>query len=426
MNKSNSTFLKDSLAERLWPYFGWLSFLFFTTFLVLNRAVHALLALFLVVIAIVISYACRLQLDKELRVLAWVLVANLLLALPNIVLGRDGLISLENPVRMLMMLPLIMAVMYSGLRIRFISVGLAFGMLAAALVVTWQYYSLGEPRPGIHYNPLLFSEIAMSVFAVLLVASLVYRDRLAPLYIVGLLAALYCVNISGSRGTFIAIVPMAFYLIWWSWRRGALTQVFSSRRELWKPAILLILSGLLISNGPILDRIRLATKQTTDYLESADTMTSISLRLELWRGALMAGRDHPLLGIGFRERYTYLNQKIADGDLKPYVANSRHVHNDYLAALQSRGIPGLLLQLLLYGAPIWIFMRGLAGARDDKLFAALAGMLVTIGYATYSLTEVPMHNGQPLVFFIVIISLCIGIIKHTRSAVSADNPRKSG
>ncbi|MCH7881062.1 MAG: O-antigen ligase family protein [Proteobacteria bacterium] len=426
MNKLNSSVLTHSLAERLWPYFGWLVFLFFTTFLVFDRVVYALLALFLVVIACVIAYAYRLQWDKELRVLAWVLVANLLLALPNIVLGRDGLISLENPVRMLMMLPLILAVMYSGLRIRFISVGLAVGMLVAALVVGWQYYFLGEDRPGIHYNPLLFSEVAMSAFAVLLAASLVYRDRLAPLYIVGLLAAFFCVIISGSRGTLIAIVPMAFYLMWWGWRRGAVNRVFSSRRFLWISAIMLILSGLLISSGSFMERIHLAAKQTTDYMENANTETSISLRLELWRGALMAGRDHPLLGIGFRERHTYLNQKIADGELKPYVANSRHAHNDYLDALQSRGVPGLILQLLIYGVPILIFMRGLAEARDEKLFAALAGMLVTISYATYSLTEVPMHNGQPLVFYIVIISLCIGIIKHTKSAVSADNPRKSG
>ena len=140
----------------------------------------------------------------------------------------------------------------------------------------------------------------------------------------------------------------------------------------------------------------------------------------------MAGREHPLLGIGYRERENYLSQKILIGELKPYVANRYHPHNDYMDALQSRGVPGLILQILIYAILIWIFMRGLAGATDVKLFAALAGILVNISYATYSLTGEPMFTGLTLIFFIVINSLCIGIIKFTKNSISADNSRQSG
>ena len=137
----------------------------------------------------------------------------------------------------------------------------------------------------------------------------------------------------------------------------------------------------------------------------------------------MAGREHPLLGIGYRDREIYLSQKILNGELKPYVANKHHPHNDYMYALQSRGVPGLILQILIYAILIWIFMRGLAGVTDEKLFAALAGILVTISYATYSLTLQPMFNGLTLILFIVINSLCIGIMKFTRNTKSADNSR---
>ena len=137
----------------------------------------------------------------------------------------------------------------------------------------------------------------------------------------------------------------------------------------------------------------------------------------------MAGREHPLLGIGYRESENYLNQKILNGELKPYVANMHHTHNDYMDALQSRGVPGLILQILIYAILIFIFLRGLAGVTDEKLFAALAGILVTISYATYSLTLQPMFNGLTLILFIVINSLCIGIMKFTRNTKSADNSR---
>jgi len=421
MNKSTSTTVAQPISERLWPAFGWFIGSYFAVSVVLNRFFFSLFALLALGVAFVAIYAHRPRWDAELRALALLLLANLLLALPNLVLARDGLLSLENPVRMLLMLPLILAVMRYGLKARFICVGLAIGMLAASLVVTWQHYVQGVALPGIYYHYLLFSEVVMSGFAMLLAASLGDRDRLTPLYIAGLLAALYCVILSGSRGTLLAIVPIAVFLLWWGWRRGALRLILSSRRVLVLPVILLFMGAVLISTGQFIDRVELAGKQTTNYFERGDASTPISIRLELWQGALIAGREHPLLGVGFRDHGAYLEQKILDGELKPYVANKRHAHNDYLGALQSRGVPGLIMQLLIYALPMLIFLRGLKEARGEKLFVALGGALVTISFATYSLTEVPMHNGQPLVFYIITISLCIGILKHSQSAVSADH-----
>jgi len=56
-------------------------------------------------VVFVAVYGYRPRWDFGLRALALLLIVNLLLALPNIVLGNDGLLSLSNPVRMLFMLP---------------------------------------------------------------------------------------------------------------------------------------------------------------------------------------------------------------------------------------------------------------------------------------------------------------------------------
>ncbi len=368
-------------------------------------------------------YSYRPRWDAELRALVWLLLANLLLVLPNLILARDGLLSLENPVRMLLMLPMILAVMRFGFKARFINIGLAVGMLAAALVAGWQFHMLGLGRTGIHYNPIHFGSVAMSAFSVLLAACLVIRDRLALLYMAGLLAALYCVILSGSRGTLLAIVPIIIFLLWWGWRRGVWKEKSSWRKILLFPIIFLFLGTVLVGTGNFLDRVQLAVNQSSDYFDGDDKMSGVSIRMELWRGALMAGREHPLLGIGYRERENYLNQKILNGELKPYAANKHHTHNDYMDALQSRGVPGLILQILIYAILILIFMRNLAGVTDEKLFAALAGILVNISYATYSLTAEPMFTGISLIFFIVINSLCIGIMKFTKNTISADNSR---
>ena len=98
-----------------------------------------------------------------------------------------------------------------------------------------------------------------------------------------------------------------------------------------------------------------------------------------------------------------------------------HAHNDYFGALQNTGVPGLILQLLIYAVPLLIFLRGLDEAKGKQRVAALGGAMMTISYATHSLTEVPMHNGLPLIFSIVTISLCIGILKHSQGAISSDH-----
>ncbi len=51
----------------------------------------------------------------------------------------------------------------------------------------------------------------------------------------------------------------------------------------------------------------------------------------------------------------------------------------------SRGVPGLILQMLFYAVPLMIFIGGLQQAIGEKLFAAPGGTLMTAAYMTYSL-----------------------------------------
>ena len=105
------------------------------------------------------------------------------------------------------------------------------------------------------------------------------------------------------------------------------------------------------------------------------------------------------------------------------VAKYRHAHNDYFNALQNRGVPGLIIQLLIYAVPLVIFLRSLTKSGGVRLTAALGGTLMTLSYATFSLTDVPMRNGLMLVFYIVTISLLIGVVKHSQKDFSADTSR---
>jgi O-antigen ligase len=420
--KNNKPLVETGVdRNRMHLAFKWLVFLFFATILVFDRAVYNLISLLIVGLAFTSIYIYRPCWDKQVQILSLVLVANLLLAVPNLVMARDGLLSLENPVRMLLMIPLILTVKRIGIPVRFICVGLAIGVLIASVMISWQYYIEGITRPGGHYNPILFSEIAMSVFAIMLAAFLIFDDRLRVLYLVSLLASLYCVVLSGSRGTMLAIVPTIILLVWWMWRSDQGKAIWSSRRFILLPGILLFLGLIVISTGDFVERTRIAISETSDYFEKDDASTAVGLRLELWRGTLLAAREHPMFGIGHRDRNVFIKEKIKNGELRPDVKEMRHAHSDYFGALQTRGIPGLILQVLIYLIPLLIFLRALDVARGEQLFAALAGTLTTIAYMTYSLTEVPMHNGLPLIFYIVTISLFVGLLDPSQKNISSNH-----
>jgi len=162
--------------------------------------------------------------------------------------------------------------------------------------------------------------------------------------------------------------------------------------------------------------------QTDDYFQRSVVRTSVGLRLELWRGAWLAGNEHPILGVGEFRRQPFIAQKIIDGELTSDIANWLHVHNDYLNALQLRGYPGLLLVLVFYALMMIIFLRGLSQSKGEQLVASLGGALMTVGYATYSLTSVPMRSGITVIFYVITISICIGIIKHSPRINSAEIP----
>jgi O-antigen ligase len=407
--------------QGIWPIFSWLVFMLFSTILIFDRAVYNLLALLIVCLASSVIILHGRLWDAEVKILALVLLANILLAIPNLILGHDDLMSLENPLRMLLMIPLLLAVKRCGLSARFICTGLAIGMLMTSLVVSWQYFVQDVERPGIHYNPILFSEIAMSAFAILLAAWLIFKGRVSILYLFGLLASLYCVVLSGARGSLIALVPILVVWLFWEWGSGAYRGFWRSQRAFLLLVILLFMGILLASSEYVLDRGHLAVSQISDYFERAEASTSVGLRLEMWRGAILAAAEQPLLGIG--DQHIFVIGKVLSGELEPDVLIMRHAHSDYFGALMSRGVPGLILQLLIYAVPLYIFLRGLWQEKGDKLFAALAGTLMIVAYMAFSLTEVPMYNGLPLIFFIIMTSLLIGILRHTHDPTDADNSR---
>ena len=412
------------MIDRLWPASAWLTFLLFSTVLVLDKA-YNLFALSLLALAGMVLCARRPHVDTTVRWLIIVLSANVLLAVLNVALARDGVSGIEKPLKLLLLVPLLLAVSQSGLRTGFLYSGMAIGALAAAIGVTYQYHWLNMYRPGIHYNPLPFSEVAMSMFAVLLGATIAVRGRQKYLYVSGMLAALYCVLMSSSRGSLLAVVPMGGVLLLWLWWRSQLRVLMRPWWVLAATLIVVAITALAWNNSIVVRRVVLAHAEFHDYFENRVTQNNVGARLEMWRGALLAATERPLIGVGVESRNDFIRGRVEAGELMPIVLKLRHAHSEYFEGLQINGLLGLLVTMGLFFVPLWLFLRHLKVARGAPQGIALGGAMVVVGYATYALTEVPLHNSLTVVFYTMYLAVALGALEYARRETDANTPRQS-
>ena len=119
----------------------------------------------------------------------------------------------------------------------------------------------------------------------------------------------------------------------------------------------------------------------------------------------------PLTGIGSENRRKFLEDLETSGVIYVDSYPWRHSHSDYFDSLQRQGLPGMLIVVGLYWILFTAYWKSLAGSTREQFILALGGLLMVTGYATFSLTEVPLRNSLTLVFFIVLNAVLLGLLR---------------
>jgi O-antigen ligase len=136
--------------------------------------------------------------------------------------------------------------------------------------------------------------------------------------------------------------------------------------------------------------------------EQQDRDTSIGMRMQLWTAAWMMFKQHPVAGVGvsnFRQELAALKE---EGVVTEVVAREfGEPHNDFIGASAGYGVIGLLSILALYFVPAAVFLRRSAH-RDEAIHTwATIGLLFTLGYAQFSLTEMMFRNMRSVPIYAV-------------------------
>ena len=222
------------------------------------------------------------------------------------------------------------------------------------MLVPWQH---GVTAYGL---PLA---LVMSAFgAIALCAS----GRLRGVALLVYLSGLYPVTAVGLRGAILAIVVAL----------GAVTVLTGRAARKVPLAVLLIV--LLLGSFKIFERITYLPQQLLDHITLSDEggpHGTVRLRLDIWRIAIAAYRDAPVLGLGLQQ-FGLASAKHAETGYRPLGP-----HNSYLGTPVELGIPGLLLFLCGQSMIMIYLLRGgrrLTRDEDFVINALLLAMVVAV------------------------------------------------
>ncbi len=190
---------------------------------------------------------------------------------------------------------------------------------------------------------------------------------------IGLALALVALVLTGTRAALLGLLAGA--AVWALWRGARL-----SRRGI-AIGLAVLATGAIFYVSPMGQSMRSRTRWFREDPWGG-------ARLLLWRDSLRAGLAHPLLGFG-PETFSAIFPRFESKDLARAYPDFAYEspHNIFLDALDSQGIPGLLLLLCWCGlgfSAAW-YIRTKHPAVSASLAAALAAGIVSQQFTVFTI-----------------------------------------
>ena len=305
-----------------------------------------------------------------------------LLAVQTLHGGPWAVGAVSSSARFLLAVPVVLvAVRIGRALVPWADVSFALGALAAGAVMLFapREWSLG--RWGSPFlDPINFGGLAL-LLGVLSLLSVDWRRRdplpTRALKVAGFVGGLAASVPTGARGPWLAVLVLIVVLAFTTLRGRSLLM----RVALWAS----LAAALLVAFATVdafRGRFDLMAADLGSFFWGGERDTSPGVRLQIWRAALLAFAERPLLGLGGGGFAAAVDGYLASGVLSPLAAEAARaeLHNSYLAYAADFGIPGLLAIVSLFAVPAAAFARRL-GSDPVCRRAALMGLVVVVMYA---------------------------------------------
>lgn len=259
-------------------------------------------------------------------------------------------------------------------------------------------------------NPIVFGQISV-VLCALTAASFSYFRRLgnwAFLFpALGTILSLMAAIGSATRGAWLAL-PAMLILIIWHYRRSLLE---NTGKVLTGFLIFIIIFFMFSGWDVIQERITQAISEVQNYFEDPEKKVSPSgTRLDMWRAAFESGKNAPIFGPGKDQYLREIKRGVKTGKYGWEVGVRHFPHSEYATAFGYHGIAGLLSLILVFLIPCYIFWkrwRHPYGRKKDSI--GLAGLIIVISFAIFSMTDSPFEQRPTIMFFSIMMLITLAV-----------------
>ncbi|MEG9499459.1 O-antigen ligase [Mannheimia indoligenes] len=346
------------------------------------------------------------QMDKEEKYFIFSLIAYFLTFVMSAVFNGDGFREIDNPSRILLLIPLIFFFKLYPIKKVILFHFIPIGALLVGLLAVYHKFvlKLTKPFPGIMSIQAGDIAIILSLFSITIAFFWFAQkqNKIGILYIIfsglGLLASV----LTGARGGWIAF-PFCFLLI----LLFNFKQI--NKKILTLSTLLLIAAVSLFIYKPefgIQKRYNVAKNDINLYFAKGHKHSSLGARFDMWENAFIAISEKPVLGYGSSGYETFKKEQVKSKKMAKTTLKFNSLHNQYLEAFVKRGVIGFAGLMAVLLVPLIIFARRLKTEDTAVKCLAVLGIVHITSHMVFFLSQSFLaHNSGSIFYFFVLILL---------------------
>lgn len=267
------------------------------------------------------------------------------------------------------------------------------GVITASVYALTQVFILNCGRSW-SINPIPYATFSATLAAVVFYYLLQCKS-IKPVFfwLISFIIAIIPLVYSQSRGLWFALTIVILII---------LVHSFIIHKKSVYFLIPLIVAGSFtyyFSHGKMTQRFD-QTKVEIKKINSGNLNSSIGLRFQMWKAAIILIPESPIIGLG--DKHVDYKRKLAKkGIISNGAAKFTHYHNQFLNELVKYGLIGLILLLLSIIYPLYYLKKN----NDENTWP---GMIIIFIFILGSLTDVPYQHAQTFMFYFIFLYLTLG------------------
>lgn len=352
------------------------------------------------------------QIDKEDKYLIGALITYFLTFVISAVCNGDGFREIDNPSRILLFIPLIFFFGLYPIKKTTLFHFVPIGALVVGLLAIYQKFVLKLVKPFPEIMSIQAGDIAI-VLGLFSIAIAFYwfsqkKNKIGILYILfaglGLLASI----LTGARGGWIAFPACFLIILLFNFKQ-------INKKIIATSALLLGLSLSLFIYKPefgIQKRYNAAKSDITQYFEKDKKNSSLGARFDMWKNALVAISEKPLLGHGSSGYEIFKKKQVESKQMAKSTLSFNSLHNQYLESFVKRGIIGFAALMAILLIPFVIFARRLKAEDRAVKCIAVLGIVHITAHSFFFLSQSFLAHNSGSIFYFFVLILLYHLIKH--------------